>query len=203
MKFIKKQILKENVEEIKEELVESVDKKRSYDCDTVPQVIAQVLEQHGYVVTDDSDQETDLSQKIIQFEDIEKEFRYINNNGSEIQAEDVDNALETLIKYFKLEPEEVKLIEDAINKSHGNAAADRKDEFEEDIRTLEEIIENSLSKDEYDYYQNDSEEDENSPDKKVQKYEYKIRLFSPKVIRAVENLIYELEHSNYTGLEKE
>lgn len=186
MKFIKKQVIQEKVEEIKEEpsnveeikqenLTEAVDKNRSYDYDSVSQVIAKVLEQHGYNVVDDLDTETDLSQKIINYNDIEEEFRWVNTGGSEIQAEDVDNGVEKIARYFKLVPEEVKVIEDAINKSFGNAAGDRKEEFYDDLNTLENLL------------------DEDS----------QIRLFSPKVKEELGKLIYKLKHSNYNGLDKE
>ena len=181
MRFIKKQVIQESVEEVKEEkieqevLTESVDKNRSYDYDSVSQVIANILEQHGYKIVDDLDTETDLSQKIISYNDISEEFRWANTNGSEIQAEDVDEGVEKIAKYFKLTPEEIKVIEDAINKSYGNAAGDRKDEYYDDISTLENLL------------------DEDST----------IRLFSAKVKEELGNLIYKLKHSNYTGLEKE
>jgi len=175
MKFIKKQLIKESVEEVKEELTEAVDKNRSYDYDNVATTIANILAQHGYNVVDDLDTETDLSQKIINYSDIEDEFRWINKEGFEIQAEDVDNAIENLTKYFKLTPEEVKVIEDAVNKSYGNPAEDRKNDYEEDIYELERLL--------------DEDNDR--------------RLHSKKVIEAVADLIYKLKHSNYTGLEKE
>jgi hypothetical protein len=181
MKFIKKQVIQESVEEVKEEkieqeiLTEAADKNRSYDYDSVSQVIAKILEQHGYTVVDDLDTKTDLSQKIISYDDISEEFRWANTNGLEIQAEDVDEGVEKIAKYFKLTPEEIKVIEDAINKSFGNAAGDRKEEFYDDLNTLENLL------------------DEDS----------QIRLFSPKVKEELGQLIYKLKHSNYTGLEKE
>lgn len=186
MKFIKKQVIQENVEEIKEEpsnvedikqenLTEAVDKNRSYDYDSVSQVVAKILEQHGYTIVDDLDTETDLSKKIISYDDISEEFRWANTDGLEIQAEDVDKGVEKIAKYFKLTPEEIKVIEDAISKSYGNAAGDRKDEYYDDISTLENLL------------------DEGST----------IRLFSAKVKEELGKLIYKLKHSNYTGLEKE
>lgn len=176
MKFIKKQIIQENVEEIKQEnLTEAVDKNRSYDYDSVSQAIAKVLEQHGYNVVDDLDTETDLSQKIISYNDISEEFRWANTNNLEIQAEDVDSGVEKIAKYFKLTPEEIKVIEDAINKSYGNAAGDRKKEFYDDLNTLENLLDESSQ----------------------------IRLFSPKVKEELGRLIYKLKHSNYNGLDKE
>lgn len=150
MRFIKKQVVKESVEEVKEELpqevlTEAVSKDRSYDYADVAQIVAKVLENHGYQIVDDLDTETDLESKIINFDDIEEEFSWINSSGLEIQSDEVDSAVEKLAKYFKLLPEEVKAIEDAINKSQNNPAAERKFEYEDDLRTLEDVLNEKLS----------------------------------------------------------
>lgn len=150
MRFIKKQVIKESVEEVKEELsqevlTEAVSKDRSYDYSDVAQTVARVLENHGYKIVDDLDTKTNLESKIINFDDIEEEFSWINSSGLEIQSDEVDSAIEKLAKYFKLLPEEIKAIEDAINKSQNNPAAERKFEYEDDLRTLEDVLNEKLS----------------------------------------------------------
>lgn len=181
MKFTKKQVLKKSIEEIKEEtvkqeiLTEAVDKKRTYNYDNVATTIASVLQQHGYNVVDEIDSETDLENKIIKYDDILDEFAWINSSGFEINSEEVDSAVEKLANYFKLTPEEIQSIEDAINKSHGDYASERRDDYDSDIRTLEDLLDE----------------------------DYDRHLYSKKVKEELAQLIYKLKHANYTGLEKE
>ena len=164
MRFIKKQIIKESVEEIKNEnnqqevLTEAVRSDRSYEADPISQAISDVLINHGYTVSDDYDVKTDLDNKVINYFDI---LETLNNNQyntsdeyqDEMTHDEVDKAIADIANNFHFTEEEISYIEDAVNKNESNPQQDRKDSLEYDL----ELLEDFLNKDYSLVYSNDIE----------------------------------------------
>lgn len=156
MKFIKKQILQENVEEVKNEnnqqevLTEAVRSDRSYEADPISQAISDVLINHGYTVSDDYDVKTDLDNKVIRYFDILETLNNNQHNTSdeyqdEMTHDEVDKAIAEIANNFHFTEEEISYIEDAVNKNESNPQQDKKDSLEYDLGLLEDFLKKDYS----------------------------------------------------------
>lgn len=132
MKFIKKQKLQESMEEIKENesiVQEEVSKERTYERTGVEYAIDTVLnpnddlyEKISYIVND-----------------------YGDSSKEELRAEEVDAILDILVEGLDLSQEQREQIEQIITNDQYNPAAERKEEFEYDLNTIEDLFhENKL-----------------------------------------------------------
>lgn len=132
MKFIKKQKLQESMEELKENksiVQEEVSKERTYERTGVEYAIDTVLNLND-----------DLYEKISHIVN-----DYGDSSKEELKAEEVDDILDVIVEGLDLSQEQREQIEQIIINDHYNPAAERKEEFEYDLKTIEDLFyENKL-----------------------------------------------------------
>lgn len=191
MKFIKKQVIKESVEEIKkEELTEVVDNKRTYDAFELYQIVKKALiEKLEYDITDE------------QAWDIENIFNsYANKETEEIYAKDVDKALEILCDRYQLSQEDLSIIEQEIMKAYFDYAKDRKDNYISDVDIFRDGIQD------IEYKLNDLKNEITELKDKSTVIGEKIKPILEQLDPILNELKIEINNLydiNYTGLEKE
>ena len=132
MKFIKKQKLQESMEELKENesiVQEEVSKERTYERTGVEYAIDTVLNLND-----------DLYEKISHIVN-----DYGDSSKEELKAEEVDDILDVIVEGLDLSQEQREQIEQIIINDHYSPAAERKEEFEYDLKTIEDLFyENKL-----------------------------------------------------------
>lgn len=187
MKFIKKQIIKENV--LTESIKEAVNDTRTYDAFDVYQIVKKTLtDKLGYNVTEE------------QGWDIEDAFKnYTKDASDEIYAEDVDKALEVLCDKFKISPEELSIIEQEIMASNIDYAGERKSNFINDVANFEDDIKYIQHK--LRDLQDNLFELENKSVMIKEKLSPILEKFNP-ILDELKLEIENLYNTNYTGLEK-
>lgn len=166
MRFIKKQIVKENFEKIEEEstqsevLTEAVRNDRTYKRNGIEIALNKVLNK------DNSDEILEEISKIVYGDD--------PTVSEELYAEDVDNIIDIAVENFDLSEEQRDVVEEIIINDTYNPSQERADDYNDDIKTLEDLLDKESSH----------------------------KLYSPIIIRKVSDLIDELKNMDYTGLEQ-
>lgn len=132
MKFTKKQVFKESIKELKENeciVQEEVSKERTYERTGVVYAIDTVLNPND-----------DLYEKISHIVN-----DYGDSSKEELRAEEVDSILDAIVEGLDLSQEQREQIEQIIINDHYNPAAERKEDFEYDLKTIEDLFyENKL-----------------------------------------------------------
>ena len=189
MKFTKKQVLKESVEETvsNEDILENVRSDRKYHKWGIQDAIENVL---------DVDEDT-LVNMYTDVREYKGEERGLQER--ELNAEEVDDILNQLAEKYDISPEAKNSLENyIINNNDYNPSKERVDNFHEDINSLKSEIENAeeysldgkSKKDEFDVT-NDT------------LYDFHMLITSKKFLNELKRFAQQLETTEYNGLERE
>lgn len=184
MKFTKKQAFNESIEETlsNEDILENVRSDRKYNKWGIQDAIENVLD-----IDDDT------------LNDMLTDVREYKGEEKELNAQEVDELLNTLAHKYDISPEAKSSLEDYImNNEDYNPSKERVDNFREDIDSLKSEIENAKE------YSLDGKNKKDELDVENDTlYNFHMLIKSKKFLNELKRFAQQLETMEYNGLERE